>query len=90
MPANEGQNEVNEAKTRLIFLFERASKNEVLVWYIHRPLNTETMNQPVSTQFEKAKISVIYETVNLLKLFFEMNKLCLCIVKLIDGNFKWL
>ena len=37
MPANEGQNEVNEAKTRLIFLFERASKNEVLVWYIHRP-----------------------------------------------------
>ena len=37
MPANEGQNEVNEAKTRLIFLFERASKNEVLVWYFHRP-----------------------------------------------------
>ena len=41
MPANEGQNEVNEAKTRLIFLFERASKNEVLVWYIHRPLFLE-------------------------------------------------
>ena len=58
MPANEGQNEVNEAKTRLIFLFERASKNEVLVWYIHRPpsaapLKLTTKNYDNMISFDK-------------------------------------